>query len=200
MTRISNAARPISLQVHADKSAITLLSDNGDTIDWRPKQWGASNAQAYEARPIELQKGDQIQLTRNDHSLARINGQRGQIETIDPETRIAAIKFDNGKTQKLDLDRPQDQHIRHGYVETAFAAQGRTAQQVMIHADSAAANLVDQKSFYVALSRAKEKATIYTNDKQKLISAIQERTGERQVSLEGQTTHAIKLHNEFFEI
>ena len=42
----------------------------------------------------------------------------------------------------------------------------------------------DQKSFYVALSRAKEATVaIYTNDRAKLASAIAERTGEKQSAL-----------------
>jgi hypothetical protein len=53
----------------------------------------------------------------------------------------------------------------------------------MIHADSAATNLVDQKSFYVGISRAKEAATIFTNDRSKLVSAINERAGQGQTAI-----------------
>ncbi len=70
-----------------------------------------------------------------------------------------------------------------GYVETAFAAQGRTADHVIIHADSRATNLVDQKSFYVSVSRAKASVAIYTNDRAKLVSAISERAGVTQTAL-----------------
>jgi ATP-dependent exoDNAse (exonuclease V) alpha subunit len=83
----------------------------------------------------------------------------------------------------LSLDAARDQHIAHAYVETAFAAQGRTADHVMIHADSKATNLVDQKSFYVGISRAKESATIFTNDRAKLVSAISERAGQVQTAI-----------------
>lgn len=80
----------------------------------------------------------------------------------------------------LHLDSARDRHIAHGYVDTAFAAQGRTADHVIIHADSKADNLVDQKSFYVGISRAKESATIFTNDRGKLVAAISERAGQVQ--------------------
>ena len=63
------------------------------------------------------------------------------------------------------------------------AAQGRTADHVIVHADSKATNLVDQKSFYVGISRAKESATIVTNDRAKLTSAINERAGVVQTAL-----------------
>ena len=68
-------------------------------------------------------------------------------------------------------------------METAFAAQGRTADHVLIHADSRATNLIDQKSFYVGISRAKESIAIYTNDRAKLVSAISERSGQVQTAI-----------------
>ena len=64
------------------------------------------------------------------------------------------------QAQTLNHDITRDQHVRHAYVETAFAAQGRTADHVIIHFDSRAANLVDQKSFYVGVSRARELVAI----------------------------------------
>lgn len=53
----------------------------------------------------------------------------------------------------------------------------------MIHSDSKAANLVDQKSFYVGISRAKESVAIFTNDRGKLVSAISERAGQAQTAI-----------------
>ena len=80
-----------------------------------------------------------------------------------------------GTTETLSLDAARDRHIAHAYVETAFSAQARTADHVMIHADSRATNLIDQKSFYVGISRAKESVAIFTNDRGKRVSAISER-------------------------
>lgn len=169
--------------VDTDKAAITLASEDGQQIEWRLRQWGTSNSQAFAPQPIELQAGDRIQFSRNDRAAARINGQRGEVLSIDTEARTATVQITRGKSQTLSLDSPRDQHIRHAYVETAFAAQGRTADHVMIHADSAATNLVDQKSFYVGVSRAKESVAVYTNDRAKLVSAINERAGVTQTAL-----------------
>ena len=131
---------------------------------------------------LELKAGDRIQFTRNDRELGRINGGRGTVTVIDEQSRIATIRNPRGQTQTLNLDTARDQHIRHAYVETAFAAQGRTADHVIIHADSKATNLIDQKSFYVSISRARESVVIYTNDRAKLVSAINERAGLAQTA------------------
>ncbi|WP_256890018.1 hypothetical protein [Acidomonas methanolica] len=89
----------------------------------------------------------------------------------------------NRRIEHLTPNDPRDRHIAHDWVATAFAAQGRTADRVLVHADSAASQLVDQKSFYVALSRARESVAVYTNDRAKLVSAIQERSGMKQTAL-----------------
>lgn len=165
------------------KSAITLKSEDGHELDWRLRQWGAGKVQAFVPQPLELKSGDSIRFTRNDRESGRINGARGEVIAVDEQTRTATIQTAPGKTETLSLDAARDRHIAHAYVETAFAAQGRTADHVMIHADSKATNLVDQKSFYVGISRAKESTTIFTNDRGKLVSAINERAGQVQTAI-----------------
>ena len=165
------------------KSAISLKTEDGRDIDWRLRQWGASKVQAFSVQPLELKAGDRIQFTRNDRELGRINGGRGTVTAIDEQSRSAIIRDPRGQPQTLNLDTTRDQHIRHAYVETAFAAQGRTADHVIIHADSRATNLVDQKSFYVSVSRAKESVAIYTNDRAKLVAAINERASLEQMAI-----------------
>lgn len=174
------------------KAAIMLESQDGKVIDWRLRQWGASHAQAFTAEAMELRAGDQVQFTRNDRALGRINGQQGEIVAVDPATRRATIKLAGGKIEMLTLDTPRDQHIAHAYVATAFAAQGRTAERTFIHADSVATHLIDQKSFYVALSRARETTAVYTNDRAKLVAAIAERSGVKQTALGTEAGIAIK--------
>ena len=164
------------------KSAVSLKSEDGREIDWRLRQWGAGKAEAFTTQSLELKAGDRIQFTRNDRELGRINGGRGIVTAIDEKSRSAMIRNPHGESQKLNLDAARDQHIRHAYVETAFAAQGRTADHVIVHADSKATNLIDQKSFYVSVSRARESVAIYTNDRARLVSAMNERAGLAQTA------------------
>jgi conjugative relaxase-like TrwC/TraI family protein len=169
--------------IDAAKAAITLKSEEGRKIDWRLRQWGAGKVQAFEPQSLELKSGDSIRFTRNDREAGRINGGRGEVVAVDVPTRSATIQTPDGKTETLDLAAARDRHIAHAYVDTAFAAQGRTADHVIVHADSRATNLIDQKSFYVGISRAKELVTIFTNDRGKLISAINERAGRVQTAI-----------------
>jgi ATP-dependent exoDNAse (exonuclease V) alpha subunit len=165
------------------RSAIMLKSEDGREVDWRLRQWGAGHAQSFAPQPMDLKTGDAIRFTRNDREAGRINGARGEVIAVDEQTRAATIQTARGTTETLNLDSARDRHIAHAYVDTAFAAQGRTADHVIIHADSGSTNLVDQKSFYVGISRAKESATIFTNDRGKLVSAINERAGQVQTAI-----------------
>jgi ATP-dependent exoDNAse (exonuclease V) alpha subunit len=164
------------------KGAVALADKAGREIAWRPRQWGGANVQAFESKPLELRAGDKVQFTRNNRTLGRVNGQRAEVVSVDPTTNTARIKLGR-QTETLKLDDARDRHIRHAYVETAFAAQGRTANRVMIHADSKATNLIDQRSFYVSVSRAREAAIVFTDDRAKLITAIGERAGVAQTAL-----------------
>lgn len=162
------------------KAAIMLKSEDGHEVDWRLRQWGAGKVQTFAPQPMELRTGDSIRYTLNDREAGRINGARGEVTAIDEQARTATIQTSDGKAETLNLDAARDRHITHAYVDTVFAAQGRTADHVIIHADSNAASLVDQRSFYVGISRAKESAVIFTNDRGKLVSAINERAGQVQ--------------------
>ncbi|MGX5713909.1 MobF family relaxase [Sphingopyxis terrae subsp. ummariensis] len=176
------------------KAAIALRSEDGREVDWRLRQWGAGKVQAFVPQNMDLRTGDSIRFTRNDRDAGRINGARGEVTEIDEQARTATVAGSRGEVQTLDLNAARDRHIAHAYVDTAFAAQGRTADHVIIHADSRAANLVDQKSFYVGISRAKESATIVTDDRAKLVSAINERAGAVQTAIAKAAMPAADAH------
>lgn len=169
--------------VNPAKAAVALRSEDGREVDWRLRQWGAGKVEVFEAQRLELRTGDSIRFTRNDREAGRVNGAQVEVTAVDAASRTATVRGARGQIQTLRLDTARDRHIAHGYVDTAFAAQGRTADHVIVHADSRSTNLVDQKSFYVAISRAKQSATIFTNDRAKLVSAINERAGTVQTAI-----------------
>lgn len=178
--------------VDLERGRIALAGRDGRSIDWHPRQWGAGKAEVFEPKPMDLRTGDRVQFTRNDRDAGRINGLGGTVAGIDPSSGQATLKLANGHEQRLDLSDPRDTHLRHAYVQTAHSAQGQTAERVLIHADSMATNLVDQKMLYVALSRAKREAVVVTDDRDRLVRAITERAGEKQIATSASATGAEK--------
>ena len=65
-------------------------------------------------------------------------------------------------------------HIDHGYAVTSYSSQGQTADRVLIHVDTelAAKDLLNNRMAYVSVSRGQWDAQIFTNDREKLATAL----------------------------
>ncbi len=166
-----------------DKNIINLKSGDGQQIIWNPQSWG-TKAQVFRSHESELRIGDQIYWTLNDKNLGLTNGSKGTVKLIDNERQLAQVEFANNKIIALDLAQASSQHWNSDYVSTAHAAQGKTADLVLYHAESFRKNLSSQKALYVAISRAKKEVVIYTDNEEKLIQQILEHSGEKQYALE----------------
>jgi hypothetical protein len=79
------------------------------------------------------------------------------------------------KAQELDLRSARDQHLRHAWVDTIYAAPGKTAERVLVKAERERSNLIDQKGMYVAVSRRKAEAIVVTNNPENLVRGLNER-------------------------
>ncbi|MBS1090735.1 relaxase domain-containing protein [Gluconobacter sp. Dm-74] len=165
------------IQANEAKNVLMLQDERGRELAWHPRQWGAAQAQVYREEALELRVGDRVQFTRNDKAAKRVNGQLGDVIGIGPDRSLARVKLQGNRIETISLERARDRHLSHAYVSTAFAAQGRTADRVFANAESSATHLLEQKSFYVALSRAKAESVLYTDDRSKMQVGLQERSG-----------------------
>ena len=62
-------------------------------------------------------------------------------------------------------------HIAHGYVVTSHASQGKTVDKVLIGQSQQSLPASDRQQLYVSVSRGREQAVIFTDDKQALREA-----------------------------
>ena len=146
----------------------SLVLDNGKRIF-------AKNASDFidvgETRKIELCAGDLIQFRANrkdlkiyNGTLARISRKHGYIDLLDA----------GGKVRR---SIPFPEHYAafdYGWVTTSHKSQGRTAEHVVVAAES-----LDRKAFYVALSRGRKEMSLHCPDKEHLRRSLARRTGER---------------------
>ena len=124
-----------------------------------------------EKRGIELCAGDLIQFRANrkdlkiyNGTLARISRKHGYIDLLDA----------GGKVRR---SIPFPEHYAafdYGWVTTSHKSQGRTAENVVVAAES-----LDRKAFYVALSRGRNEMSLHCPDKEHLRRSLARRTGER---------------------
>ncbi|WP_298924536.1 MobF family relaxase [uncultured Ramlibacter sp.] len=153
--------------VAAEPGCVTLERADGVKVYWRPTTM--SNVTAYVEVERELAVGDLVRFTKNDYSQGIVNGQRGQVESVGFETREIHVRTDGGVLVTLDAAEPLQ--IDHGYCTTVHAAQGQTCQRVLVDADVSSA-MANQALYYVAISRARSEAVLYTDDRELLPEAM----------------------------
>ncbi|MGD9512024.1 MAG: ATP-dependent RecD-like DNA helicase, partial [Geminicoccaceae bacterium] len=162
---------------------IQLQKEDGSFVIWRPGSHGARDAEVYVREQRELAAGDRITWTRNLPGIGVANGQSATVAAVDP-ARGSFILEQDGKRVTLDTGSAEARHLEHGYAQTAQKLQGQTAERALIHAEHWRLNLINQRSFYVLISRAKDGMVLATSDRAGLIEAIRERSGEQQAALD----------------
>jgi conjugative relaxase-like TrwC/TraI family protein len=162
---------------------IELEGDSGRRITWNPAVRGG-RVQAYRSSEATLSVGDQIRWTLNDRSMGVVNGMRGRVVAVGLAQNNATVELTSGTRISLDLSDRRSHHWDYDYVSTVYSAQGRTADRIIFHAESYRHNLMSQKAFYVAISRAKQVVTIVTDNQQQLVERFRENSGEKSNALE----------------
>ena len=95
------------------------------------------------------------------------------------------FRLEDGKTLELGRGDPQLRHLDHAWASTVHAFQGRTVDSVIAAMEARHPHLTTQKSFYVEISRARDRAELVTDDAAELRAQLQAATGERIAALEG---------------
>ena len=96
-----------------------------------------------------------------------------------------SLRLEDGGTLTLSEADPQLRHLDHAWASTVHAFQGRTVDNVIAAMEANHPNLTTQKSFYVEISRARDRAELVTDDAKALREQLEAVTGERISALEG---------------
>lgn len=130
---------------------------------------GAQHFAAYRPGKISLAKGDLIRITAGGKTIDGIHKlETGNVYSVKGFTPNGDIKLNNNWIVGKGFG-----HIAYGYVSTSQSAQGRTCQHVLIAQTAASFPAGGRENFYVAVSRGRKSATIYTDDKEELRNAVQ---------------------------
>ena len=159
-------------------TGVVLLDHDGREVRWKPSVASKVEVYAREARALHV--GDLIRWTRNDPANGRINAEVGRVVAIDRNQHRADVLV-NGALHRLDLDRQG--HWELAYATTIHAAQGRTADRVLLHLDTSKPHLISHEGWYVGISRARSELRIFTDSVERLPEQI--RTSLQQESALG---------------
>lgn len=128
----------------------------------------AQRFEAYRPTHIALAVGDRVRITAGGttkdgkHRLSN-----GSLLNVEGFTTRGDIIVDHGWIISREFG-----HLTHGYVVTSHASQGVTVDKVFIGVSSESFPATYQRTAYVAVTRGKEQAVIFTDDKEELLKAV----------------------------
>ena len=165
-----------------DGERVALRHPDGGPRRIRPAGRVRYYLDVYETRPIEIRAGDRIRWTRNDHGRGLINGERAEVAAI-ARGRVRLV-LEDGRKVSLRAADAQLRHIDYAWSSTVRGAQGSTADGVIAVLDTSHRALTDQSTFYVEISRARDRAVVLTDNLDELVEVLEANTGERATALD----------------
>lgn len=175
------------VKVDAAENMLTVARSDGSQVTYDPRrQIGVT---VYRAQERLFAVGDRIQFTAPDREHQVANRELGTIREIRREG-VMRIAFDGGR--EIDLRIRSAAHLDHGYAVTSYSSQGQTADRVLVHVDSqlAATDLLNHRMAYVALSRGRSEAQIFTNDRSALVEVLSRDVSQRSAYVPHQVLEA----------
>ena len=128
----------------------------------------AKRFEAYRATQFALAVGDRVRVTAGGKTKdGKHRLSNGSLLSVEGFTKRGDIVVDHGWVIDRDFG-----HLTHGYVVTSHASQGVTVDKVFIGVSSESFPATYQRTAYVAVTRGKEQAQIYTDDRQELLKAV----------------------------
>jgi ATP-dependent exoDNAse (exonuclease V) alpha subunit len=128
----------------------------------------AGRFEVYHPVELSVAVGDRIRITaggKTKDGNHRLNN--GSLLTIEGFTKRGDLVVDHGWVIDRDFG-----HITHGYAQTSHASQGVTVHKVFVAISSESLPATNERTAYVALTRGKEMAMVFTDDREELLRAM----------------------------
>jgi len=147
------------------RNRLVLAGEDGRRLEINPRHH--AQLSVYEKTRSELAPGDWARITRNSPALDVSNGDRMRVLDVSAER----IGLENEKGRRIELDGGRPLHLEHAYATTVHSAQGLSTDRMMVDLDTRSLT-TGKDLYYVAISRARYEATVYTNSRPELPAAI----------------------------
>ena len=156
------------LQFHQNAPGFTkgsrLLVENESDV---PTQV-ADRFEVYRPTQFALAKGDRVRITSGGKTKdGKHRLSNGSLMTVQGFTDRGDIVVDHGWVIDRDFG-----HLTHGYVVTSHSSQGMTVDKVFVGISSESLPATGQRTAYVAVTRGRQQATIFTDDRKELLKAF----------------------------
>jgi len=155
--------------MNAKENVVTVEKQSGERVSYDPRR--LQGVTLYSEAERAFSEGDRVQFTAPNREQHIANRELGTIEKID-HTGNLQVRLDLGRTIAFNIKENPD--LDYGYAVTSHSSQGQTADRVPVHVDTeqAGERLVNRRLAYVAVSRGRYDAQLYTNDKTHLTEQL----------------------------
>jgi ATP-dependent exoDNAse (exonuclease V) alpha subunit len=155
--------------VDEKQNRVTVERENGQRLTYDPRR--LQGVTLYRESDRAFSEGDRIQFTAPNRDQHVANRELGTIEKVEASGNLQ-ICLDAGRAIAINIR--ENPHLDYGYAVTSHSSQGQTADRVLIHIDTeqGGEKLVNRRLAYVAVSRGRYDAQIYTNDKTALAEGL----------------------------
>ncbi len=155
--------------VDEKQNHVTVERENGERLSYDPRR--LQGVTLYREAERAFSEDDRVQFTAPNREQHIANRELGTIEKIE-DTGNLQIRLDSGRTVAFNIK--ENPHLDYGYAVTSHSSQGQTADRVLVHVDTeqAGEKLVNRRLAYVAVSRGRYDAQLYTNDKTHLTEQL----------------------------
>ena len=159
-------------------------------VKWAPERLAAAKGgvEVHRGVATELRAGDRVHWTRSDLGAGLANGATVVVERIERDG--VRFQLEDGASARLANGDPQLRHIDRAWAATVRAFRGRTVDRIIAAMPADHPNLTTQQAVYVAISRARDRADLVTDDAWKLADQLERATGERAAALDGMALQA----------
>jgi conjugative relaxase-like TrwC/TraI family protein len=165
---ISPGAYARVASIDTEKNLLTV-ERGSESLTYDPRR--LQGVTVYRESERAFSEGDRVQFTAPDKEHRIANRELGTIESIDERGNVG-IKLDSGREVGFHME--ENRHLDYGYAVTSHSSQGATADRVLVNVDTEEAHekLINSRLAYVAVSRARYDAQIFTNDAGNLGKAL----------------------------
>ena len=161
--------------VNAHENRVTVTRHSGERVTYDPRRLQGATLYREVDRPFAV--GDRVQFTAPDRTQQVANRELATLEKVDVLGRFH-LRLESGRSIAMAVDAHP--HLDYGYAVTSHSGQGQTANRVLVHVDTARGSeaLVNRRLAYVAVSRGRFDAQIYTDDAARLGQALNREVGK----------------------
>jgi conjugative relaxase-like TrwC/TraI family protein len=148
----------------------------------------ADRFQVFRPDTLAIASGDTLRVTAGGKSKDGHRLDNGMLLKVKGFTDAGDILTDQNWVIAKDWG-----HLAHGYCVTSHASQGRTVDRVLIAQSAHSLPASGREQFYVSVSRGKEQALIYCDDKEALKEAVK-RSEKRLTAIDLVGTKKLPWH------